>query len=727
MAPDLPTPGRSPRRPARTTARRAAVLGAALTLSVVAGWLAVARARTDAARTAGATVLQQAGGHPLTAPLPHYDPAEDAGARHWVIPLTFASRTQMTAGTVALSTDRAHIQLTAPMQLQLEAYNRGGTKIRTTYAWHPLRRENVGVLYPDAPGPRLAGARQDDGDSFRYNPNHRIGATGTGELFVPYDPRVSTIRIVDVDLGGVELGRVSVEGAARRHCAAAPASSFCRGGVGGASEAGDSAGSVSRGALYLDPYTMTVGSGAVFTVTIRARRMVDLYGGQLAVTYDPRVVQVVDQDPGRPGAQIVPGDFPKPDSVLRNAASNPTGRLEYVFTLTGEKPGVSGAGAVAHVVLRAAGVGTSRLAITETVLSDPQSLAIPTKLEHALVTVLEGPVANVTGQVELERRPTSAGARVCSGTNCTTTDAAGRFTLANAFAGRPVDVLHPSYLRTQRMLPANAAGTVAWPRVKLLAGDLDKDDRVDIVDAVMIGQRFNLRYAVGGANPRWLEACDITDDDTVNILDMTGVQFNFLKGAPTAWPTTLLAALTPAGGGARPADASQAVRVTLTPAEATAHGPDDDVALELRVDDVAKLYGYRVQLRFDPAALQVRDVSPADEGVQVALGEFLDPVNSFVLVNRADNAMGTVNVGVTQTAPATGANGSGVLAAITFRGRANGTTDVTLPEVVLVDDTEPVPATIAAERAGATITVTGITAGGDGAMIYLPRSVKPQR
>jgi hypothetical protein len=440
--------------------------------------------------------------------------------------------------------------------------------------------------------------------------------------------------------------------------------------------------------------------------------MVDLYGGQTVVTFDPRVLQVVDQDPSRPGAQIKPGDFPTPDSVLRNAASNTSGRLEYYFTLTGEKPGVSGAGTVAHIVLRGAGPGRSLLAITETVLSDPQSLAIPLKTENALLTVLDAPVASVAGQVELERRPTSAGARVCAGGSCTSSDAAGRFRLDNVPVGRPVEVTHPSYLRTERTLPANASGTVTWPKVKLLAGDLDKDDAVDIVDAVMIGQRFNLRFTPGGANPRWLEATDITDDDTVNILDMTGVQFNFLKTAPTDWPSQLAA---------RGAAAVQAARVSLQPAEERVEGLGVDIPLELRVDEVARLYGFRVRLRFDPAMLEVKDMSPADPGVQVAVGEFLDPINSIILLNQADNATGTLDLSLTQTAPATAANGSGVLATITFRGRAGGSSQVTLPEVILVDDGEPVPATIPAQNAGATVTIED-----QPRALYLPRLFHPR-
>jgi hypothetical protein len=76
-----------------------------------------------------------------------------------------------------------------------------------------------------------------------------------------------------------------------------------------------------------------------------------------------------------------------------------------------------------------------------------------------------------------------------------------------------------------------------------------------------------------------------------------------------------------------------------------------------------------------------------------------------VLLNRADNAAGTIDLSITQTDPAEGVSGSGVLATITLRGRAAGTSEVTIEELILVDDTFPVPATMPASQTGATVTI----------------------
>ncbi len=691
----------------RTRGRWAAVLGIAAValLVVLASVVPFARQQPGGVQAAGPS---QTAFNPQTAPLPQYSAGGGSAQLAWEIPLHFSTRTSVAIAPPILRDGPAQMVRGAPQQLVLELYDRAGAKIQTIYAWHPLRIEHEAVPGPTFAPPRVAGAQGlQQADPHAYNAYQLFRDVGDGWLYIPYDPRASSIRIVDQTLGGVELGRVSVEGAARRYCAQLPASAFCRSGASGA-------GGPSRSTLYFDPYTQTVGSGSVFTIALKARRMVDLYGGQVAVTFDPAVLQVVDQDPGRPGAQVKPGDFPKPDTVLRNAANSSAGRLEYYFTLTGEKPGVSGQGTVAHLVLRGIGPGPSLLAITDTVLSDPQSLAIPIKTENALITVLDGPAASVVGQVELERRPTSAGARVCSSGRCVVTGADGAFKLDNVPVGQPVEVTHPSYLRTSRLLPANATGTVSWPKVKLLAGDFDKDDRVDIVDAAMIGQRFNLRDDVANPNPRFLAACDITDDDVINILDMTGVQFNMLQTAPIPWPTALVHS---APANARP---GQTPRIYLLPDRAQADGLGVDIPLELLVDDVARLYAYRVRLRFDPQLLQVMDASPGEDGVQVELGEHLDPINSFVLLNRADNEAGTVDISITSTAPAVPVSGFGLLARITFRGRADGESAVDIAEAVLADDTEPVPQVIAVDRTGATITVKSGPLG-----MYLPWLYRP--
>lgn len=180
---------------------------------------------------------------------------------------------------------------------------------------------------------------------------------------------------------------------------------------------------------------------------------------------------------------------------------------------------------------------------TDTATADPT--ATPTST--ATPTITPSPTATPTatasgytvrGRVRLERRASSAGARVCLAQTCATTDAEGAFRLAatDRRAGLSLVATHPSYLRSERPFDVPAEGaTVDVPPVTLLSGDLNQDGKVEVDDAAMVGQRFDLRYDPAKPGPPWLDACDITDDDRIDIRDMVGVQFNLLKTAPSPW------------------------------------------------------------------------------------------------------------------------------------------------------------------------------------------------
>jgi hypothetical protein len=103
-------------------------------------------------------------------------------------------------------------------------------------------------------------------------------------------------------------------------------------------------------------------------------------------------------------------------------------------------------------------------------------------------------------------------------------------------------------------------------------------------------------------------------------------------------------------------------------------GETFDVAIE--VQDVAGLYGFDVAVGFDPAVLEVVDLDPDLEGIQGALGLFLDP--GFVIINQADNDLGQLRLAMTQLNPSEARSGAGNLLVIRFRTRQAGQTPLLL-------------------------------------------------
>ena len=102
------------------------------------------------------------------------------------------------------------------------------------------------------------------------------------------------------------------------------------------------------------------------------------------------------------------------------------------------------------------------------------------------------------------------------------------------------------------------------------------------------------------------------------------------------------------------------------------------VTVSIKVDNVANLIGAEVHLSFSAAVLEVVDADAAASGVQITNGGMLSP--DFVAQNNADNTNGLIDFAISQlNRPAF--NGSGTLATISFRAKANGTSSVAFRSV----------------------------------------------
>lgn len=136
--------------------------------------------------------------------------------------------------------------------------------------------------------------------------------------------------------------------------------------------------------------------------------------------------------------------------------------------------------------------------------------------------------------------------------------------------------------------------------------------------------------------------------------------------------------------------------VLLTPAS-QAIGVGQSATVTLRAENVESLYGYQVELTFDPAALQVVDADPAKTGVQVSLGTFLQA--DFVQQNNANNTTGRITCVISQLAPTSPVTGSGDLLTITFQGKADRQSTIAFADLKLAksDGTEIVATTQTAQ------------------------------
>lgn len=127
-----------------------------------------------------------------------------------------------------------------------------------------------------------------------------------------------------------------------------------------------------------EPDLLIAAMGASASVAIYVQDVVDLYGLDVRMQFDPAYAQVVDADPGVSGVQIQPlSGFVSSDFVVRRSADNTTGVIHYAVTQVAPSPPASGSGAVARIELRGVQPGVIAVPFTQIELARNDGSIIP--------------------------------------------------------------------------------------------------------------------------------------------------------------------------------------------------------------------------------------------------------------------------------------------------------------------------------------------------------------
>ena len=102
--------------------------------------------------------------------------------------------------------------------------------------------------------------------------------------------------------------------------------------------------------------------------------------------------------------------------------------------------------------------------------------------------------------------------------------------------------------------------------------------------------------------------------------------------------------------------------------------PEGRIEVPVEIRDVTDLYAIDIQITFDPAVVQVEDGDPNMDGVQPALGTFLDA--GLTLFNEVDNENGLVRFVMTQANPSEAKSGGGVVLVLYLAGVQVGESDL---------------------------------------------------
>jgi hypothetical protein len=131
-------------------------------------------------------------------------------------------------------------------------------------------------------------------------------------------------------------------------------------------------------------------------------------------------------------------------------------------------------------------------------------------------------------------------------------------------------------------------------------------------------------------------------------------------------------------------------------------GAGESFTINMRLENIADLYGFETTIRFDPNILEVQDADAGTAGVQVSKGAWL-PASTHIVVNSADNASGLITFAATLVSPEPALNGSGNVVSIPFRAKAAGTTPVAFNSLKVVNSSAVV---VPVKRTDGQVTVT---------------------
>jgi len=157
--------------------------------------------------------------------------------------------------------------------------------------------------------------------------------------------------------------------------------------------------------------------------------------------------------------------------------------------------------------------------------------------------------------------------------------------------------------------------------------------------------------------------------------------------------------------------------------------PDVEVEIPIDIENVTDLYGIEIELEFDPEFWEFRDADPRREGIQPAIGTFLDP--GMTLFSIIDMEEGRIHLVMSQVNPSVGKSGKGNILVLYATALKTGTTSFEVKKVELSTrdgigiDVEGVDGEVTIASEAPLVTATSIPVTDPTQIIIIPTYVPP--
>ncbi len=157
--------------------------------------------------------------------------------------------------------------------------------------------------------------------------------------------------------------------------------------------------------------------------------------------------------------------------------------------------------------------------------------------------------------------------------------------------------------------------------------------------------------------------------------------------------------------------------------------PGVRVEIPINIENVVDLYGIDIELKFDPAYWEFEDADPRNDGIQPALGTFLDP--GMTLYNEIYPEEGLVRLVLSQINPSEAKSGSGTIMVLYAKALKTGKTKIEVQKVELATrnglgiDVEGVDGEIVIKTQAPVVTATAIPVIDPTEIIIIPTYIPP--
>ncbi len=213
--------------------------------------------------------------------------------------------------------------------------------------------------------------------------------------------------------------------------------------------------------IGLEPSHLELSTGQVVTVQVMIYNVINLYGFELHMGFNPSVMRILDRDASRAGVNVTLGDFLVPDYVPVNACDNVAGKLDVGVLQLGRVPR-SGSGCLITITLEAIGPGDATLSFNEVKLSDSGGSLIAYELLPFVMTV-SGPTLTPAPTATPTTTPMPSATRTATATatqpSATATPTRTDTPTATPTHSGPTAVPTPYYYLDPQILRLNPAGT----------------------------------------------------------------------------------------------------------------------------------------------------------------------------------------------------------------------------------------------------------------------------